>query len=237
MPRPPSAPDTTSASTRTEPYPPWDPLFPYNNLPPVPRERLTTRAIEERCKLATAALDTLRNTTDRLADPYALFQTAALVEAHASSAIEGIVTTIGEMIEQMDRPRLTNGADPDTIDTLRHYDSIIRRLAPPRTRIRRHPNGGQGVLDDERKADARAARTQDRDRRTARNHLHAADRGGSHPLDAGQALELHGRRRGRHAPDGTDGGRAPPVVDRNPDANIVEVDFEARVRRSRSRPD
>ena len=125
MPRPPSAPDTTSASTHTEPYPPWDPLFPYNNLPPVPRERLTTRAIEERCKLATAALDTLRNTADRLADPYALFQTAALVEAQASSAIEGIVTTIGEMIDQMDRPRVTNGVDPDTIDALRHYDSII----------------------------------------------------------------------------------------------------------------
>ncbi len=125
MPRPPSAPDTTSGSARTDPYPPWDPLFPYNNLPPVPRDRLTTRAIEKRCKLATAALDTLRNTTDRLADPCALFQTTALTEAHASSAIEGIVTTVGEMIEQMDKPRRSNGPDLDTHDALRHYDSII----------------------------------------------------------------------------------------------------------------
>ena len=35
------------------------------------------------------------------------------------------MTTVGEIIEHMDRPRLTNGADPDTADALRHYDSII----------------------------------------------------------------------------------------------------------------
>ena len=112
MPRPPSAPDTTSASTRTEPYPSWDPLFPYNNLPPVPGEQLTTRAVERHCQLVTAALDALRDATRKLAAPYASFQTATLIEAQASSAIEGIVTTVGEMIEHMDRPRLTNGVDP-----------------------------------------------------------------------------------------------------------------------------
>ena len=112
MPRPPSAPDTTSASTRTEPYPSWDPLFPYNNLPPVPSEQLTTRAVERCCKLATAALDALRDASRKLADPYASFQTVALIEAQDSSAIEGIVTTVGEMIEHMDRPRPTNGARP-----------------------------------------------------------------------------------------------------------------------------
>ena len=112
MPRPLSAPDTTSASTRTEPYPSWDPLFPYNNLPPVPGEQLTTRAVERHCQLVTAALDALRDATRKLAAPYASFQTATLIEAQASSAIEGIVTTVGEMIEHMDRPRLTNGVDP-----------------------------------------------------------------------------------------------------------------------------
>ena len=54
-----------------------------------------------------------------------MFQTAALIEAQASSAIKGIVTAVGEMVEQMDRPRRTNSTDPDTIDALRHYDSII----------------------------------------------------------------------------------------------------------------
>ena len=34
---------------------------------------------------------------------------------------------------------------------------------------------------------------------------------GSHPLDARQALELHGRRKRRDAPARADGGRAPPV--------------------------
>ena len=61
--RPPSTPDTTSASTRTEPYPPWEPLFPYNNLPPIPSEHLTTRAVERLLQpRPTAALDALRAT-------------------------------------------------------------------------------------------------------------------------------------------------------------------------------
>ncbi len=73
----------------------------------------------------TAALDALRDASRKFAAPYASFQTATLIEAQASSAIEGIVTTIGEMIEHMDRPRLTNGTDSDTHDALRYYDSII----------------------------------------------------------------------------------------------------------------
>ena len=93
--RPPSTASTLrSRSTRTagfqrqfhtEPYPPWDPLFPYNNLPPVPGKQLTTRAVERRCKLVTAALDALRDATRKLAAPYASFQTATLIEAQASS--------------------------------------------------------------------------------------------------------------------------------------------------------
>ena len=48
MPRPPSAPDTTSASTHTEPDLSWNPLFAYNNLSPLRTEQLTTPAVEER---------------------------------------------------------------------------------------------------------------------------------------------------------------------------------------------
>ena len=125
MPRPPSVPDTTSASTRTEPYPPWNPLLAYNNLPPLRTEQLTTPAIEERCKLATTALEALCDAADELADSLTLFQTTTLIEAHASSAIEGIVTTAGDMLERMDRPRRSNGTDANTVDALRHYDSIL----------------------------------------------------------------------------------------------------------------
>ncbi len=127
--------DAPPVRARTEPYPPWDPVFPYNNLPPVPREQLTTPAIEARCRRATTALDTLRDAARRLSDPLALLHTTTLIEAQASSAIEGIVTTVGQMLELMDRPRLSNATDPDADDALRHHKSIIdawqRRGAEP----------------------------------------------------------------------------------------------------------
>ena len=85
---------TRSGNHRTKPDPPWSPVCAYNNLPPVPREQLRTPAIEARCELATAALRTLRDATTRYSDPETLFQTVSLVEAQASSAIEGIVTTV-----------------------------------------------------------------------------------------------------------------------------------------------
>ena len=116
---------TRSDSSRTEPYPPWSPVFAYNNLPRVPTKQLTTPAVEARCKLATAALDTLRETTAKCSDQLALLRTVRLVEAQASSAIEGIVTTVGEMLKYIRRPGLSNGADPDADDALRHHESII----------------------------------------------------------------------------------------------------------------
>ena len=140
MPRPPSAPDTTAASTRTEPYPPWDPLFAYNNLPPVPGEQLTTRAVERHCQLATAALETLRNATTRLADPL-----LRVVPNGRADRGTGQLRhrghrdrpTLGKMLEQMDRPRLTNATEHDTHDALRHYHSIIdaQRLFPASIRV------------------------------------------------------------------------------------------------------
>ena len=126
---------TRSDASAREPYPPWSPDFAYNNLPPVPREQLRTPAIEARCELATAALGTLREATGRLSDPEALFQTTSLIEAHASSAIEGIVTTVSRMLEHLGKPQLSDGADPDADDALRHQASIIdawqRRGAEP----------------------------------------------------------------------------------------------------------
>ena len=92
---------TRSDSNGSEPYPPWSPVFAYNNLPPVPREQLTTPAVEARCEVATAALQTLREATARFSDPDTLFQTVSLIEAQASSAIEGIVTTVSRIIEHL----------------------------------------------------------------------------------------------------------------------------------------
>ena len=96
---------------------------------------MTTPAVEARCDLATAALRTLRDATTRFSDPETLFKTVGLIEAQASSAIEGIVTTVGEMLKHIGKPRLSNGADPDADDALRHHESIIdawqRRGAEP----------------------------------------------------------------------------------------------------------
>lgn len=114
-----------SAPNLDTPYPPWDPVFAYNNLPPVPREQLTTPAVEARCQLTADALDALRQATDRLSDPLPLFQTVTLVEAQASSAIEGIVTSVDEMLSHLGKPRLSNGEDPDSDDALRHHDAIV----------------------------------------------------------------------------------------------------------------
>ncbi|MCY3810300.1 MAG: Fic family protein, partial [Gammaproteobacteria bacterium] len=133
MRQPPSA--TPADSSPTEPSPPWSPVFAYNNLPAVPREQLTTPAVEARCELTTAALETLREATGRFSDPDTLFRTVALVEAQASSAIEGIVTTVSQMLEYIGKPRLSDGHDPDADDALRHHESIVdacqRRGAEP----------------------------------------------------------------------------------------------------------
>ena len=128
-------PATRFGSTRINPHLAWSPVLPHNNLPPVPGDQLQTPAIEARCKRATAALETLRDATRRLSDPTALFRTAALIEAQASSAIEEIITTVGEMIEHMDSPRLKNAYKPSTDNALRHYHAITdawhRRRSEP----------------------------------------------------------------------------------------------------------
>ncbi|MDE2905698.1 MAG: hypothetical protein OXQ28_06395 [Acidobacteriota bacterium] len=117
----------TSVSTRHDigehPHragPAWHRLFAYNNLPPVPNEQLTTPAVERRYEIAAAALDALRDATSTIADSYAFFQTTALIEAHAKLRHRGIMTTVGDMIEQIDTPCRSNGDDPDTVDALRH---------------------------------------------------------------------------------------------------------------------
>ena len=114
-----------SAANLDTPYPPWQPVLAYNNLSPVRCKQLTTPAVETQCELAAEALDALREATGKLTDPLSLFQTVALVEAQASSAIEGIVTSVDEMLKYLGTSRLSNGEDPDTDDALRHHGAII----------------------------------------------------------------------------------------------------------------
>ena len=112
---------------------PWNPLFPYDNLPPVPAAAvLTTPKVRAHCERARTALDTLRDGARTLSDPDALLQILPTIEAHASSAIENITTTVAEMIRKVDLPTT---ADPHTAEALRHYNSILdahdRRGAEP----------------------------------------------------------------------------------------------------------
>ena len=104
---------------------PWNPRFPYAAA------ALTTPKTRARCELARTALDTLRDTATKLSDPDALLQMLPLIEAHASSAIENITTTVAEMIRKMDWAN----SDPHTAEALRHCNSIIdahsRRGAEP----------------------------------------------------------------------------------------------------------
>ena len=86
---------------------------------------MTTPAVEARCELATTALHTLRDATAKFSDPETLFQTVGLIETQASSAIEGIVTTVSQMLKHIGKRQLSNGADPDADDALRHHESII----------------------------------------------------------------------------------------------------------------
>ena len=123
MPKPPAR--GTSAPNVITPTPAWNPRVAYNDLPPVPREQLNTHAIQTQCELATAALATLENATDEARDRLALFETTALIEAQASSAIEGIITTVDEMLEHFGKARLSNGENPDADDALRHHKAIL----------------------------------------------------------------------------------------------------------------
>ena len=139
----PSVPRTSGTIPRSRRHVPWHPLFAYDNLPPVPTEQLRTDDIEEHCALATAALTALRNATGALNDPSALFETTARVEAQASSAIEGIVTDVGKMLEQVDRPRRASTCDLDTIEALRPLRRHQRGLEARRARTRGNAAGYQ----------------------------------------------------------------------------------------------
>ena len=68
---------------------------------------------------------TLREAVDRAHDPLAPLETTALLEAQASSAIEGIVTTVEEMLKHLGKPRLSNGENPNADEALRHHDAIL----------------------------------------------------------------------------------------------------------------
>jgi len=104
----------------------FDPSRAYNDLPLLPpRADLESRAVLKACIEARAAVAELKQAARLLPNHDVLINTIPLLEAHASSEIENIVTTTDRLFRyaQPDREAL---ADPATKEALR-YRTALRR--------------------------------------------------------------------------------------------------------------
>jgi Fic family protein len=101
---------------------PYDPLVPYDDLPPVPSwERLETRTVLRRCSQAHRALATLDTLCGHLPDPALIIHTLPLQEAMDSSEIENIATTQEDLIVAEVSP---SHASPQAKEVLRYGTAL-----------------------------------------------------------------------------------------------------------------
>lgn len=78
----------------------YDPLKPYNSLPPLPpKADIETKTILKKTILASRALSELKGAIKNLPNPMLFIDTIQLQEAQASSAIENIITTQDELFQ------------------------------------------------------------------------------------------------------------------------------------------
>lgn len=100
----------------------WRADAPYNDLPPPPPvEALETRAVLKAAIAANAALAQLDQASRSMVNPTVLINTIPLLEAHASSEIENIVTTTDDLFRHMDDESVTDSA---TRETLRYRTAL-----------------------------------------------------------------------------------------------------------------
>jgi Fic family protein len=103
--------------------PNWRPDRPYNQLPPLPPPvELETRAILKRCIPARAALAELKRGAELIPNQAMLINTLPLLEAHASSEIENIVTTTDKLFQFRQD---SEHADPATKEALRYSHALL----------------------------------------------------------------------------------------------------------------
>lgn len=97
----------------------FDPLKPYNELPPLPPDiDVETRAVLRKAISAGRALAELKGLGQTLPNQAMLLNTVVLQEAKDSSEIENIVTTNDALYEALTAS--TTAVDPATKEVLRY---------------------------------------------------------------------------------------------------------------------
>jgi len=101
----------------------FDPLTPYDDLPPLPPAReMETRAVLKKCLSATRALAELKGAGDLIPNQAILINSIPLQEAKLSSEIENIVTTEDALFRaQLDE---TLASDPATKEVIRYRKAL-----------------------------------------------------------------------------------------------------------------
>lgn len=101
----------------------WRADVPYNNLPPPPPvDVLESREVLKAAIGANAALAQLDQVSRSMPNPAVLISTIPLLEAHASSEIENIVTTADDLFRHMGDDE--SASDPATRETLRYRTAL-----------------------------------------------------------------------------------------------------------------
>ncbi len=108
----------------------WKPDQPYNDLPPLPpAQDLETKVVLKQCVTARAALAELKQAAELIPNPRMLINTLPVLEAHASSEIENIVTTADKLF----RHQVAEGAaDSATKEALRYRHALLEGLGENR---------------------------------------------------------------------------------------------------------
>lgn len=101
----------------------WQPDRPYNSLPDLPPSiEVETRAVLKQCITARAAVAELRQAAELIPNQSVLIGTLPLLEAKASSEIENIVTTTGQLFRHVHDEE---HADAATTEALRYSRALL----------------------------------------------------------------------------------------------------------------
>ena len=111
---------------------PWNPELPLNDLPPLPPAGLDLepKSVLKATVEARTALATLAQAGQWLPNPRILIHAVPLLEAHASSEIENIVTTADELFKHVD----SGGGDHATMEALRYRTALFAGVESVRNR-------------------------------------------------------------------------------------------------------
>jgi cell filamentation protein, protein adenylyltransferase len=112
--------------------PAWTPERAHDDLPLLPPSvELETKEVFRTCIRARAALGELKQASELILNPSMLINTLPILEAQASTEIENIVTTTGEIFRHLNDDKT---ADPATKEALRHRLALLDGLNSLRER-------------------------------------------------------------------------------------------------------